>query len=188
MLAYGAQYPSEYDLMVLSGPAIAAHTGVSKPKALLGKLVGSVLPDLPIEQIDPDAVSRDPAVVADYKADPLVYRGKIPAGIGKALLMVSEAMPGLAAKITGWKINILSETEYREQKKLEDQLKIDVKELPGVGKKLQESLNTHGIETVQQLAKCSVEELTEIEGVGSKRATSLIEKAKEYLSPSKAEG
>jgi alpha-beta hydrolase superfamily lysophospholipase len=100
VLAYGAQYPSEYDLMVLSGPAIAAHTGVSKPKALLGKLVGSVLPDLPIEQIDPDAVSRDPAVVADYKADPLVYRGKIPAGIGKALLMVSEAMPGLAAKIT----------------------------------------------------------------------------------------
>lgn len=94
----------------------------------------------------------------------------------------------LAAKITGWKINILSETEYREQKKLEDQLKIDVKELPGVGKKLEESLNTYGIETVQQLAKSSVEELTEIEGVGSKRATSLIEKAKEYLSPSKAEG
>ena len=100
VLAYGAQYPGEYDLMVLSGPAIAAHTGVSKPKALLGKLVGSVLPDLPIEQIDPDAISRDPAVVADYKADPLVYRGKIPAGIGKALLMISETMPRLAAKIT----------------------------------------------------------------------------------------
>lgn len=93
----------------------------------------------------------------------------------------------LAAKLTGWKINILSETEYREQKKLEDQLKIDVKELPGVGKKLQEILNTHGIETVQQLAKSSMEELTEIEGVGLKRATSLIEKAKEYLNPSKAE-
>jgi len=100
VLAYGAQYPGEYDLMVLSGPAIAAHTGVSKSKALLGKLVGSVLPDLPIEQIDPDAVSRDPAVVADYKADPLVYRGKIPAGIGKALLVVGETMPALAAKIT----------------------------------------------------------------------------------------
>lgn len=93
----------------------------------------------------------------------------------------------LAAKITGWKINILSETEYREQKKLEDQLKIDVSELPGVGKKLKESLNMHGIETVQELAKSSVEDLTEIEGVGSKRATSLIEKAKEYLSPSKGE-
>ncbi|MEI7519006.1 MAG: lysophospholipase [Mycobacteriaceae bacterium] len=100
VLAYGAQYPGDYDLMVLSGPAIAAHTGVSKPKALLGKMVGSILPDLPIEQIDPDAVSRDPAVVADYKADPLVYRGKIPAGIGKALLLVGETMPRLAGAIT----------------------------------------------------------------------------------------
>ena len=100
VLAYGAQYPDEYDLMVLSGPAIAAHTGVSKAKALLGKMVGSVLPDLPIEQIDPDAVSRDPQVVADYKADPLVHRGKIPAGIGKALLVVGETMPRLAGAIT----------------------------------------------------------------------------------------
>jgi N utilization substance protein A len=93
----------------------------------------------------------------------------------------------LAAKLTGWKINILSETEFREQKKLEDQLKIDVSELSGVGKKLKETLNAHGIETVQDLAKTSSEDLTEIEGVGSKRAASLIQKAKDYLSPSKRE-
>lgn len=98
--AYGVQYPGEYDLMVLSGPAIAAHTGVSKAKALIGKAVGSILPDLPIESIDADLVSRDPAVVADYKADPLVYRGKIPAGIGKALLLVGETMPERAPGIT----------------------------------------------------------------------------------------
>jgi len=100
VVAYGARYPDSYDLMVLSGPAIAAHTGVSRAKALLGKAVGSVLPDRPIEQIDPDAVSSDPDVVAEYKADPLVYRGKIPAGIGKALLVVGEEMPALAARIT----------------------------------------------------------------------------------------
>ncbi|MDA0250566.1 MAG: lysophospholipase [Actinomycetota bacterium] len=98
--AYGVQYPDEYDLMVLSGPAIAAHTGVSKAKALIGKAVGSILPDLPIESIDADLVSRDPVVVADYKADPLVYRGKIPAGIGKALLLVGESMPERAPGIT----------------------------------------------------------------------------------------
>ena len=98
--AYGVQYPDEYDLMVLYGPAIAAHTGVSKAKALIGKAVGSILPDLPIESIDADLVSRDPVVVADYKADPLVYRGKIPAGIGKALLLVGESMPERAPGIT----------------------------------------------------------------------------------------
>lgn len=93
----------------------------------------------------------------------------------------------LAAKLTGWKVNILSETEFREQKKLEDQLKIDVSELAGVGKKLKETLNANGIETVQDLARTSPEDLTQIEGVGAKRAASLIEKAKDYLSPSKRE-
>jgi alpha-beta hydrolase superfamily lysophospholipase len=100
VFAYGVQHPDEYDLMILSGPAIAAHTRVSKAKAILGKAVGSVLPDLPIEAIDAELVSRDPGVVADYKADPLVYRGRIPAGIGKALLLVGERMPKQAPGIT----------------------------------------------------------------------------------------
>lgn len=100
VFAYGVQHADDYDLMILSGPAIAAHTGVSKAKAIIGKAIGSVFPDLPIEAIDADAVSRDPQVVADYKADPLVYRGKVPAGIGKALLVVSEKMPALAPGIT----------------------------------------------------------------------------------------
>jgi N utilization substance protein A len=94
----------------------------------------------------------------------------------------------LAAKLTGWKINILSETEYREQKKLEEQLKIYVTELPGVGKKLKEKLEAGGIETIQDLAKSSVEDLVQIEGVGKKRAESLVQKAKEYLSPSSPSG
>ncbi|HPZ94946.1 MAG: alpha/beta hydrolase [Mycobacterium sp.] len=100
VFAYGVQHPGDYDLMVLSGPAIAAHTGVSKVKAIIGKAVGSILPDLPIEAIDADAVSRDKNVVADYKADPLVYGGKVPAGIGKALLVVGETMPAKAPAIT----------------------------------------------------------------------------------------
>jgi len=92
----------------------------------------------------------------------------------------------LAGKLTGWKINILSETEFREQKKLESQPKIYVTELPGVGKKLKEKLSTHGIETIQDLAGYSVEDLTSIEGVGEKKAANLIQKAKDYLNPSKS--
>ncbi len=100
VFAYGVQHADDYDLMVLSGPAIAAHTGVSKAKAIIGKAIGSIFPNLPIETIDADHVSRDPQVVADYKADPLVYRGKVPAGIGKALLVVGEKMHLLAPGIT----------------------------------------------------------------------------------------
>lgn len=100
VFAYGVQHADDYDLMVLSGPAIAAHAGVSKAKAIIGKAIGSIFPNLPIETIDADHVSRDPQVVADYKADPLVYRGKVPAGIGKALLVVGEKMHLLAPGIT----------------------------------------------------------------------------------------
>ena len=100
VFAYGVQHSDDYDLMILSGPAIAAHEGVSKAKAIVGKAIGSILPNLPIEAINADHVSRDPEVVAAYKADPLVYRGKVPAGIGKALLVVSEKMHLLAPGIT----------------------------------------------------------------------------------------
>ncbi len=100
VFAYGVAHADDYDLMILSGPAIAAHTGVSKAKAVIGKAIGSIFPNLPIEAIDAEAVSRDPKVVADYKADPLVYRGKVPAGIGKALLVVGEKMHLLAPGIT----------------------------------------------------------------------------------------
>ena len=89
----------------------------------------------------------------------------------------------LASKLIGWKINILGESEYREQKKLEDQLKIYVSELPGVGKKLQEKLSGAGIQSIQDLAKSSIEALTEIEGIGQKKAASLVEAAKSYLAP-----
>jgi len=93
----------------------------------------------------------------------------------------------LASKLVGWKINILSESEYREQKRVEDQLKIYVSELPGVGKKLKEKLTGAGIETIQDLAKSSIETLTEIEGIGQKKAGSLIQAAKNYLTPSQTE-
>ena len=73
---------------------------MSKAKAIVGKAIGSIFPNLPIEAIDADHVSRDPEVVAAYKADPLVYRGKVPAGIGKALLVIGEKMHLLAPGIT----------------------------------------------------------------------------------------
>lgn len=94
----------------------------------------------------------------------------------------------LAAKLVGWKLNILSESEYRERKKVADQLKIYVSELPGVGKKLKEKLTKSGIETIQDLAKSKIEDLTQIEGIGQKKAESLIEAAKDYLTPTRAKG
>ncbi|OYN81077.1 alpha/beta hydrolase [Mycolicibacterium sphagni] len=100
VFAWGVDHGGDFDLMVLSGPAVAAQAGVPRGKLLLGKAVGSLLPDLPVEELDSNAISRDPEVVAAYNADPLVHHGKIPAGIAKALVTVGETMPQRARQLT----------------------------------------------------------------------------------------
>lgn len=100
VFAYGVERPDNYDLMVLSGPAVAAQDQVSPLLALTAKALGAVVPGLPAQELDVDAISRDPAVVAAYKDDPLVYHGKVPAGIGRALLQVGETMPRRAPALT----------------------------------------------------------------------------------------
>ena len=88
-----AEAPNRIDLCVVSGPPLKVSDdisplcrrslvswGRSRPKCLL--------------QIDPDRVSRDPAVVRAYEQDPLVYHGMIPARSGQQLLNVgSEVLP-----------------------------------------------------------------------------------------------
>jgi alpha-beta hydrolase superfamily lysophospholipase len=93
VFAYGVERPDNYDLMVLSAPAVAAQDLVNPVMALAAKGLGVLLPGVPVQELDVDAISRDPAVVAAYKNDPLVYHGKVPFGIGRALLQVGETMP-----------------------------------------------------------------------------------------------
>jgi alpha-beta hydrolase superfamily lysophospholipase len=100
VFAYGVERPDNYDLMVLSGPAVAAQDQVSPLLALAAKVLGAIVPGLPAQELDVDAISRDPAVVAAYKDDPLVYHGKVPAGVGRALLQVGETMPRRAPALT----------------------------------------------------------------------------------------
>jgi len=83
----------------------------------------------------------------------------------------------LASKLTGWKVNILSETQYNEEKKKEAELLTPVGLVEGIGIKLRDRLIDADISTAQRLAQSSVESLTRIEGVGQKTAETLIEHA-----------
>jgi alpha-beta hydrolase superfamily lysophospholipase len=99
VFAYGVEHPDNYELMVLSGPAVAAQTAVSPLLAWLAKTIGAIAPGLPLQQLDAGAVSRDPAVVDAYNTDPLVYHGKVPGGVARALMLVGETMPQRAASL-----------------------------------------------------------------------------------------
>ena len=100
VFAYGVEHPDDYAAMVLSGPAVDAQDDVSPVMKFLAKTLGRVAPGLPVEDLPADAVSRDPDVVAAYENDPLVHHGKLPAGIGRALIGVGETMPQRAPALT----------------------------------------------------------------------------------------
>jgi N utilization substance protein A len=87
----------------------------------------------------------------------------------------------LASKLTGWKVNILSETDYNENKRREAETLVPVGQLEGVGEKIRDRLIEADISSVQRLASASAEMLSKIEGLGPKTAEKLIERAKEMV-------
>lgn len=91
-LAYALDHQDRLTALVLSGPALIVTSGTPKPVVELGKLVGRVLPGVPVQKLDSKAVSRDPAVVAAYDADPLVHHGLVPAGIARVLVLNEESV------------------------------------------------------------------------------------------------
>lgn len=100
VFSYGVDRPDDYQLMVLSGPAVDMAATVSPLLAFAAKVLGVIAPGLPVEKLDSSLVSRDPAVVAAYDNDPLVHHGRVPAGVARALIKVGETMPSRAAALT----------------------------------------------------------------------------------------
>jgi alpha-beta hydrolase superfamily lysophospholipase len=66
---------------ILSSPLLGIHpdTKPGTPRRLLGQTLSRIWPNVPFPSgLDPSHVSRDPAVVAGYRADPLVSRTVTP--------------------------------------------------------------------------------------------------------------
>jgi alpha-beta hydrolase superfamily lysophospholipase len=72
--------------LVFSGAVLPTPgmTGGILPRVML--LLARLFPRLRLRSLAAEAVSRDPAVVADYDSDPLNYRGKMPLGLIGAMI------------------------------------------------------------------------------------------------------
>jgi N utilization substance protein A len=79
----------------------------------------------------------------------------------------------LAAKLTGWKINIMSETEYEALKKSEEEERIDIEAVNDIAPKMIQKLLQAGFESAQDVVGADMERLMKIEGVGEKTAERL---------------
>jgi alpha-beta hydrolase superfamily lysophospholipase len=92
-LAAALAYPGAIDALVLSAPAIGADPEVPAVRVALARLLSRILPGAGVLRLDASLVSRDPAVVRAYEADPLVYRGAVPARTAVELLGARAAFP-----------------------------------------------------------------------------------------------
>ena len=102
----GAQPPAGWsrsvDALVLSSPALAADVGAVK-KTLLNTLA-SATPDLSMNNgLQADWISRDPKVVAAYKADPLVH-DRIS---GRLARFIADEGPATVAAASRWSVPTL---------------------------------------------------------------------------------
>jgi len=72
--------------MVLSAPALKPGADVSRALIATTKVIGGVLPNLKVLELDPKQFSRDPAVVKENETDPLIFQQGGPACTASRLL------------------------------------------------------------------------------------------------------
>ena len=150
-----------------------------------GMRVQSIIRELRGEKIDIIEYNEDPLVFAanalspakidhvsaldmeDKHLEVIVDDSQLSLAIGKKGQNVR-----LAAKLLGWHIDIKSEEEKRQE--IESQMAAmalrgaPISELKGLGDKTLQKLRDHGLESVEQLAQMTPEDLMQIQGVGEK--------------------
>ncbi len=94
------RHQQQYAGAVLSGPAIKTDLEPGFIQMALLRLLSLLLPKVGMLKLDAAGVSRDPEVVRDYIADPLVFHGKMTARMVRELFAGMHAVQAGAQGIT----------------------------------------------------------------------------------------
>lgn len=90
--------------LALSGAALQIPSDVSPALRTVAGVLAKIAPGLRPQGLDASAISRDPDVVAQYRADPLVFTGKISAGLAGALF---ESIDGFQRRFAELRLPLL---------------------------------------------------------------------------------
>lgn len=124
------------------------------------------------------SASLSPAEISGIKTDDSRKRAEVIVADDQLSLAIGKKGQNvrLAAKLTGWNLDIRSKSEIEKLKE------IPIGEVDGVGPKTQKSLVKAGFKTVGDISKTDAKALTKVDGVGKKTAEKILQSAKELLS------
>lgn len=99
-----ARDPRSIAGVVLSSPALAPEHGVSPPLRLAAGVLGRLAPALPVTELDVAGLARNPEVARAYRADPLVYHGRVRAGTALSMMRAADELRALTPR---WRLPTL---------------------------------------------------------------------------------
>lgn len=85
--------------IVVSAPPLDIPLG-NPVQRLAAPVLTRVAPNLGVLKLDSSDISRDPAVVAAYDSDPLVFRGKLPARTATEILFTANTVSARLDRLT----------------------------------------------------------------------------------------
>ncbi|MDD5745838.1 MAG: transcription termination factor NusA [Candidatus Omnitrophica bacterium] len=140
--------------------------------------------------MSPAKIKHIDLTTEDKKIDIEVEDDQLSLAIGKRGQNVR-----LASKLVGWSINVRGQVQAQEivpdDNPVEDQTEqepaeaaptSELSQLQGVGEKTLTALREAGFDSLEKIARATIEDLTQVKGVGQKRAEQMIEEAKKTLS------
>jgi N utilization substance protein A len=122
-----------------------------------------------INAIQPAEVNKVIVDESDHRMELVVPDEKLSLAIGRKGQNVR-----LAAQLTGWKLDIISDTKFRQ---MEDEALVVLKEIDGVDEELAKAIFRLGFRALEEISEAAVEELAQIEGVETEERAAELKSA-----------
>ncbi|HMR09567.1 MAG TPA: transcription termination factor NusA, partial [Polyangiaceae bacterium] len=152
---------------------VGACVGIkgSRVQAVVQELRGEKIDIVPFDKdparyiinaIQPAEVNKVIVDEADHRMELVVPDEKLSLAIGRKGQNVR-----LASHLTGWKLDIISESKFRQ---MEEEALAALKDIDGVDEDLARAMYRLGFRALEEIAEATVEELVPIQGVGTPEA------------------
>lgn len=158
-----------------------------------GQRVKNIVGELQGEKIDIVRYNEDireyikaalsPAEIAGIKVDRELKKAEVIVEDDQLSLAIGRHGQNikLASRLVGYSIDVKGRSSIEDKQRAKQESGLSISDLPGVGQKAEEALVSAGYKAIDDIAKSTVEELTEVKGIGEKTAKKILASAKDLI-------